>query len=256
MNPILQLTREEFIEYKVNEHHEYWPYFRAMEKYNVEGAPFVCTVRASHKALSLAEFRDKIDEGAVVVDTRSPSAFGGAHIPSSYSVPLNLLSFVSWFISPEKMILAVVDDTRDLEAVSKLTRIGYDNVLGYLAGGLSSWYSLGYSTESLKLIQAKELRSWLESGKECFLLDVRSRDEFEEGHIESAKNVYLGHLQERIDEIPHGLPTAVICGSGNRASIGASVLLRNKYHDVYNFLGGMSAWKKLEYPTSIDVPST
>jgi hydroxyacylglutathione hydrolase len=91
MNPVLQLSRAEFIEYKVNEHHEYAPYFRMMEKVNIEGAPIVRST-LTPSALSVTEFQGRIDAGAQVIDTRSPSAFAGAHITGSYSIPRSVLS--------------------------------------------------------------------------------------------------------------------------------------------------------------------
>ena len=139
----------------------------------------------------------------------------------------------------------------DLEIVSSLARIGYDNIVGYLGGGLASWYSEGYPlVASPHLIVASELKAWLDSEDECFLLDTRSKNEFEAGHIQSATNIYLGHLQERINAVPRSLPIVVICGSGNRASVATSILLRNGYEEVYNFLGAMRAWKNLGYPLS------
>jgi hydroxyacylglutathione hydrolase len=250
MNPVLQLSRDEFIEHKVNEYHEYAPYFRMMEKYNVEGAPFVGAGK-NLKAMSPSEFKKALDEGAVVLDVRSPAAFGGAHIIGSYSIPLSILSFTGWFISADKPIVAVLNGQGDLEVVSSLARLGYDNIVGYLGGGLASWYSAGYPLKACPhLIVASELKAWLESGDECFLLDTRSKDEFEEGHIESATNIYLGHLQEQINDVPRRLPIVVICGSGNRASVATSILLRNGYREVYNFLGAMRAWKNLDYPLS------
>jgi hydroxyacylglutathione hydrolase len=250
MNPLLQLSREEFIEYKVNEHHEYDPYFRMMEKHNVEGAPFVGAGQ-KYKPIPPEEFNRKIDEGAVVLDLRSPPAFGGAHIKGSYSIPPGLLSFTGWFIPFNKPIITVMEDDGDLESLSSLARIGYDNVVGYLGGGLASWYSAGYPLEACKhLITASELKSWLDSGNECYVLDTRSKDEFDEGHIKSATHIYLGRLPERIDEIPRTLPIMVVCGSGNRASVATSILLMNGYGEVYNFLGAMRAWKKLGYPLS------
>jgi len=250
MNPLLQLSREDFVEHKMKEHHEYAPYFKLMEKYNVEGAPFLGSGKR-YEALPLIEFKQKMDEGAVVLDLRSPSAFGGAHIKGSYSIPPGLLSFTGWFIPFDKPIVTVMDDESDPESLSSLARIGYDNVLGYLGGGLASWYSAGYPLEArAHLITANELKSWLDSGKECFILDTRSKDEFEDGYIKSATHIYLGRLQERIDEIPRTLPIMVVCGSGNRASVATSILLKNDYEEVYNFLGAMRAWKKLGYPLS------
>jgi hydroxyacylglutathione hydrolase len=254
MNPFLQLSQEEFVEYKVKEHHEYAPYFKLMEKYNIEGAPFLGAGK-HYEALPLDKFTEKMNEGAVVLDLRSPAAFGGAHIKGSYSIPPGLLSFTGWFISFDKPIITVIDNDSKLDSLSSLARIGYDNVVGYLGGGLASWYSAGYPLEASKhLITASDLKSWLDSGKECFLLDTRSKDEFDEGHIKSATHIYLGHLQERIDEIPRTLPIMVVCGSGNRASVATSILLRNGYEEVYNFLGAMKAWRKLGYPLSQESP--
>lgn len=250
MNPLLQLSREEFIEHKVNEHHEYAPYFRMMEKYNVEGSPFVGAGK-NLKVMSPSEFKKTMDEGAVVLDVRSPAAFGGAHIAGSYSIPLRILSFTGWFISDDKPIITILEGESDLEVVSTLARIGYDNIVGYLGGGLASWYSAGYALKVCPhLIVADELKAWLDSEDECFLLDTRSKGEFEAGHIESATNIYLGHLQERINDVPRRVPIVVICGSGNRASVATSILLRNGYEEVYNFLGAMRAWKALGYPLS------
>ncbi len=249
MNPMLQLSRDDFIHTKVHEHHEYAPYFHRMETYNVEGAPFL-GARQPIPAIPPTEVQQRIKDGAVVLDVRSPPAFGGAHIAGAYSVPLSLLSFTGWFIPPDKPIITVVEDVRDLDAASSLVRIGYDNVAGYLSGGLAAWYSAGHPLTSLNFITASELKAWIDAGKECYLLDVRSKDEYAEGHIASATNIYLGHLQDRITEIPRHHPIVVICGSGNRASVGASILLRNGYDQVYNFLGAMRAWNKLQYPVS------
>lgn len=250
MNPLLQLSREEFVEHKMKEHHEYAPYFKLMEKYNVEGSPFLGSGK-HYEALTLDEFRQKMGEGAVVLDLRSPSAFGGAHIKGSYNIPPGLLSFTGWFIPFDKTILTIIDSDSDLASLVSLARIGHDNVVGFLGDGLESWYSAGYPLEArAHLITASELKAWLDSGKECFVLDTRSKDEFEEGHIKSATHIYLGRLQERIAEVPRTLPIMVVCRSGNRASVATSILLRNGYEEVYNFLGAMRAWKNLGYPLS------
>ncbi len=249
LNPLLQLSKEEFIKHKIEERHQYIPYFKLMEKYNVEGAPFL-GAGPNYKALSPIEFKKEIGKNTIILDVRSPSAFGGAHIPNSYSIPKKALSLVGWFIPHDKPILIVIDDVNDLKYISGLARIGYDNVRGYLAGGLASWYSLGYPLKSLGLLRPDDLKSWLDSGKECFVLDVRSADEFEDGHIESATNIYVGNINKQIKKIPKKYPIVVVCETGNRASVAASILLKNGYEKVYNVLGGMNAWKELGYAVS------
>jgi len=225
------------------------PTFRRMETYNVEGAPFLGGGQPL-QAMPPVEVQQRMEDGAVVLDVRSPSAFGGAHILGSYSVPLSLLSFTGWLIPPNQPIVTIMDDVDDLDRVATLARIGYDNVKGYLSGGLAAWYEAGYPLAALNFIPASELKAWIDAGRECYLLDVKSQDEFSEGHIASATNIYLGHLQERLTEVPRSRPIVVVCGTGARASIGASILLRNGYDEVYNFLGAMKAWNELEYPVT------
>jgi len=247
MNPMLQKTKENFIKFKVQEHHKYIPYFRMMEKYNVEGAPFVGVGR-NLKALSAKKFQEKINDGAVLLDTRSSAAFAGAHIEGSYNIPTGILSFVGWFLPYDKPVILVVDNELDYVA-SNLSRIGYDNIDGYLAYSIESWFNSGYPLESSSLLSASKLKERLDSGEKIVLLDVRSKEELLEKRMKDVMNIYVGHLEERVKEIPIGNPIVTICETGNRASLASSILLRNGHNNVYNLLGGMSSWSKSGYPT-------
>jgi hydroxyacylglutathione hydrolase len=247
MNPKLQKPKQDFIKFKVQEHHEYIPYFRVMEKYNVEGAPFV-GLGQKLEALSVKEFQNRINDGAVIVDTRSPAAFAGAHIERSYSIPTEILSFVGWFLSYDGPFVLVVDNNLDY-ITSNLSRIGYDNITGYLADGIESWFNSGYPVESSGLLSASKLKEKLDSGENMILLDVRSKEEFEEKRMKDARNIYVGHLEDCVEEIPKDDPIVTICETGNRASLAASILRRNGYDNVHNLLGGMSSWSESKYPT-------
>ena len=247
MNPLLQMSKEDFIAYKVTEHHEYAPYFRQMEQYNREGAPFV-EGRPTPTALTPDQLQRRLDAGALLVDTRAPTAFGGAHISGAYNIPASRLSIAGWLLPYDQPILLLTEDTADLEyATQSLIHIGYDNVEGYLAQGLSAWFKAGYPLESSGLLTAQALKDRLDAGEALTLLDVRSRDEWAAGHIPGVQHIYLGLLEPRLDEVPSGLPIVVICKTGTRASAGASILLRRGRRDVYNLLGGMDAWKKRNY---------
>jgi hydroxyacylglutathione hydrolase len=243
------MSKEQFIEYKVKEHHEYIPYFRNMEIYNVEGAPFIGSV-PDPKALRPEEFKDQIDQGALVLDTRSPISFGGAFIQSSYSIPVDILSFAGWVIPYDKPFLVIAEDNTMLEyTITSLIRIGYDNIEGYLRKGLESWVRSGYPLEYVDLMTVSELKEKLDDGEEIKLLDVRSKEEYEEGHIKGVQNIYVGHLEEHLKDVPQDQPMVVICGVGTRASLGASILLRKGRRDIHNLLGGMTAWEEAGYPT-------
>jgi hydroxyacylglutathione hydrolase len=245
---ILQNRKKDFIRIKAAEHHERPPYFRKMEKYNLEGPPLLRHL-PDPDHLAPKEFLKRMGRGALVVDTRKPSAFGGAHIKGSYSIWLEgLPSQAGWVLSYGTPILLVLEDDVYLdEAVRYLIRLGYDGIDGYLCG-VEAWYNEALNTEHLGLLTIQELRARREDEDRIGVLDVRGDDEWEDGHIEGAMHIPLGHLKERLKEVPRNLPIAVVCKVGNRASLGASILRREGYKEVYNVLGSMTAWKKAMYP--------
>ncbi|WP_455280162.1 rhodanese-like domain-containing protein, partial [[Eubacterium] cellulosolvens] len=124
-----------------------------------------------------------------------------------------------------------------------------DNIDGYLADGIESWFNSGYPIESLGLLSPSKLKEKLDSREKTILLDVRSKQEFEQKRMKDVMHIYVGHLEERVKEVPIGNPIVTICETGNRASVAASILLRNGHKSVHNLLGGMTSWSKSKYPT-------
>jgi hydroxyacylglutathione hydrolase len=253
-NPVLQKTKEDFIEFKVNEHHEYPPYFRKMEQYNLEGPPLLKII-PDPPALSPRKFQQYIKQGALVIDARKPPAFGGAHIKDSYNIWLNGIPvFAGWVLSYDKPILLILESGEQLEtAVRYLIRLGYDNIEGYLCAdtdscGLKSWYIEDYPMSHSKMLTVQELKRKLNQGNNLTILDVRSDEEWKTSHIKGALHIYVGHLEKKLKEIPTNHPIVVICSIGNRASFGASILRRGGFKDIYPVLGGMIAWNKAENP--------
>jgi len=248
-NPLLQMSKDEFIRYKLAEKLERPHYFRQMEKYNLAGAPILGFLPLP-APLSPADFKREMERGAVVVDTSYPAAFGGAHIKGSYSIWLEGLPiFAGWVLSYDKPILLILDDQHHLEkAVRYLIRSGYDWIVGYLKGGVEGWYNAGFPVEHLRVLTVHELKAKLDRGEELTILDDRSEREWNEGHIKGALHIYVGHIKERMADIPKDRPVAILCNMGHRAGLGASVLLREGCREVYNVLGGMTAWKAAGYP--------
>lgn len=252
-NPLLQLSRKEFIKHKLAEHPERPHYFRQMEKYNLQGPPLLgCMPLPS--PLTPAEFREEMGKGAVVVDTSEPAAFGGAHIKGAYSIWLEGLPvFAGWVLPYDKPILLVLEDEAHLEkAVRYLIRAGYDQIDGYLKGGTEGWYNAGLPVESLPLLSVHHLKDRLDRGEVLAVLDTREQDEWEKGHISGAQHIYVGNLEERLAEVPRDKPVAVICNVGHRAGLGASILLRAGLSPVYNVLGSVMAWIAAGYPVTGD----
>jgi hydroxyacylglutathione hydrolase len=195
-----------------------------------------------------------MERGAVVVDTSYPAAFGGAHIKGSYSIWLEGLPvFAGWALSYDKPMLLVLEDQCHLDrAVRYLIRVGYDQIVGYLEGGIEGWYNAGFPVEHLQVLTVYELKAKIDRREELTILDVRGENEWSKGHIKGAQHIYVGRIKERMAEIPKERPVAVLCNVGHRAGLGASILLREGYRKVYNVLGSMAAWKAAGYPISTD----
>jgi hydroxyacylglutathione hydrolase len=252
-NPMLQKSKDEFIKQKLTEQPERPYYFRKMEKYNLEGPPLLGCMPLP-LPFTPNEFKEKMESGAVVVDASEPAAFGGAHIKGAYSIWLEGLPvFAGWVLSYDKPILLVLEDQSHLEkAVRYLIRAGYDQIIGYLKGGTEGWYNAGFPTESLPLLSVHQLKAMMDRGDELLVLDTRGQDEWESGHIKGALHIYVGHLEQRLAEVPRDEPVAVICNVGHRAGLGASILLRAGYQEVYNVLGSVKAWVAAGFPTTTD----
>ncbi|MFP4169693.1 MAG: MBL fold metallo-hydrolase [Methanomassiliicoccales archaeon] len=247
-NPALQAeSEEEFVSMKVGEMQAVPPYFRRMEEYNLEGPPMLQEAPVP-RPLPPEEFQGWMDRGAVVVDTRGPPGFS-VHIGGSYSIWIEgIPSFAGCVLPHDTPLLLVLDDMDRLKrAWSYLVRLGYDNVVGYLKGGIDRWIELAYPTERLGLLTAKELKKALEE-TDMMVLDVRPREEFLEGHIEGAMNIYCGELERRVSEVPKDRPVAVVCSVGYRGTMGASILSRAGCIEANIVVGGTAAWESAGYP--------
>ncbi|MBN1134724.1 MAG: MBL fold metallo-hydrolase [Methanosarcinaceae archaeon] len=248
-NQALQKTdKKEFIRLKIEEHFEFPPYFRKMEQYNLEGPPLLNSLPVPN-LLSPEDFRKELKKGTLVVDTRMPHSFGGAHIRNTYSIWLGgIPSFAGWVLPYDKPILLVLEEKEQLEsAVRYLIRLGYDNITGFLNGGISAWYINALPIDSFNLISVHDLKNMLEKGEKMFILDVRSDEEWREGHIRYALNIYIGNLERNLDKVPRDCRIIIYCGTGRRSNIAASILKKHGYDRIYNVLGSMTAWRSAGY---------
>ena len=250
-NPYLQPNKEDFVQKSCNEELVVPRYFRKMEDYNLNG-PTLLSELSYPSALSLEAFEEEMQESKVIVmDTRMPYAFAGSHIPNSLSMWLGGTSvYTGWLLDPEQYIIFVLERPSDIDIVTpRLRRLGFDNMCGYLCGGMNEWQEAGNPITNVNTISVLELKSKLEKD-EVVLLDVREPSEWkEEGTIEGAKQIFFADLPEKTGNIPKDKPVAVTCSVGNRSSIAASILERAGFKSVSNVLGGTTAWTNLGYPT-------
>ena len=205
----------------------------------------------SLKELSPAAFKEKMSESdCVVLDARSYHAFASQHLAGSWHLDLNgnFPTFAGWVIPTDKDVLLVADDYKKaLEANLWARRVGIDRIVGYLDGGMVAWAVAGLRTNHNGLISAEELHDMFQRGKNFVLLDVRAPLEFEDSHIEGAVNIPVADLRTRYNELIPSETTVLICSSGNRSSLGSSILKQHGFDDVLNVAGGMTGYSAAGY---------
>jgi hydroxyacylglutathione hydrolase len=201
--------------------------------------------------LSPSVFMEKLaGSDCLVLDSRSYHAFSGQHLEDAWHLDLNgnYPTFTGWVIPTDKDILLVADDYKKAqEANLWARRVGMDRIIGYLDGGMAAWAVEGLSTSHSGLISAEELHDLLQKGDHLVLLDVRAPLEFEESHIEGAINIPVADLRTRYTELDPAKTTVLVCSSGNRSSLGVSILKQHGFKDVINVAGGMTGYSAAGY---------
>ncbi len=191
--------------------------------------------------LAPAAFADARAKGAVVLDVRNSAEYGSAHLPGALHVSLDgqYASWVGTLVGPDESLLMVAPDARIEEAVMRLTRVGYENVVGTLDGGMKAWTAEGRLTAASP---DEPIGDAIRAGRR--VLDVRRAPEWEASHLEGAVHVPLHQLPQRVAELDSSADWVVVCASGYRSTIAASVLERAGFTHVTNAAGGMDAWMR------------
>lgn len=182
----------------------------------------------------------KETQNLLVIDMRNPDEFAKKHFPGSINIPIKG-AFISWMemvFTPDVDYILILPDLQVLEPLKmRLALIGMEKMKGYiLVEEMKDEFS-----ESFPFLPPAEI------GKRM-VIDVRTPPEWHAGHIESAKNIELPNLQKVINEVPKETPLAVICGSGYRASVAASIFKKAGFKDVANMQGGMQLWRDKGMP--------
>lgn len=252
LNPYLDadLSLEHFVDKVLATVPPFPDYYRRMKTVNSEGPPPLNGL-PELASLHASDARRRVEDGHIVLDVRHQLAFGGGHIPGAYGIggDHRLSQWAAWVVPYDRPILLVGEPGEDLElAVRRLVRVGLDRIEGQLEGGMQTWIAAGYEIESIPQLPIPRLRAALQRADPMTLLDVRTEEEWTAGHIDGAIHIFGGELPDRVDEIPQDRPLAVICGSGYRSTVAASVLRRAGRTDVLNVPGGMGAWYSRDYP--------
>jgi len=242
-NSRLQIRdRNEFIKVKVAEHHYQPPYFRLMEALNLSGTDPMYPQPAALGIDDIKDFGDQV----VRVDVRSAEAYAAAHLPGALCVPGEMIpAFAGWLIKPEqRMVLIAENADQAWQAARHLGRIGFDRVEGYLAG-IMDWVTAGEPFASIEFADTATVEQRLNRRPADWrLLDVRGLEEVGAQPMPEAAHIYVGELPGKLPELDSNKAYTVMCASGQRAAIAASVLERSGYNKVDVYLGSMAAWQQ------------
>lgn len=241
-NPRLQIeSREAFIDVKVAENHYQPPYFRLMERLNMDGgeaAPRVMRPRS----LTLQQLDDCGADH--LIDIREPMAYASGHLPGSMSLPVSMIpAFAGWFISEGQSVALIASDEAQLAtAMTHLVRIALDNIVGGYVGIVPA-AAQGKEMQKTPMIGTTEVEDRLNNASGWTLLDVRDDDERADSAIEGSQHIYVGHLNEQWHKLDKDRRYTLMCASGARATIAAGWLASKGFEHLDIYLGSMGAWQ-------------
>lgn len=236
------MTKDEFIQEVTDGLQSPPVYFGENVAMNKSGyAAFDSIKQRGLTPLSAEEFL-ALDDDVVLLDTRSADEFGLGHVPGSIFIGLDG-QFAPWvgalMPSVKQRIALIAPIGREEETVTRLARVGYDNVIGYLNGGISAWEG---SLEKIDRLTATEVEAGLPS--EEIIVDVRRPGEYSAEHLEGVPNIPLDFINERMDAFPKDKTLVLHCAGGYRSMIAASILKARGFHRVKDVIGGYNALSK------------
>ena len=249
------MTKEEFIKELTDGLLPPPAYFPLNVKLNKEGYQDIEKVIARGQcALSPKAFEAAANEtDTVVLDVRHQDQFAAGHVPRSIFIGLNG-DFAPWvgalIKDVNQSILLVVEKEKLKEAITRLSRVGFDNTLGYFDGGIEAWKSEGKELDRVSAITASAFKDVITSNVDTKVVDVRKASEYLSEHIISAVNFPLSEINEYLAEMPSGEDVYVHCKSGYRSMIASSILKSRGVHNVIDLEKGFDAIKEVDIPVS------
>ena len=236
-------------------------YFAKNARMNKEGYDsFDDVLERGAIALAPEKFEEIVEKtAAIMLDTRSSEEYAKEHVPNSIFIGLDG-SFAPWvgalIVDIKHPIVLITDEGREEEAVTRLARVGYDNTLGYLSGGVQAWRKSGKETDSVESISAEEFHSRINSGVVSNVLDVRKPTEFLSQHVESAQNFPLDYINSNMKRLSKDETYYMHCRSGYRSMIFASILKSRGFHKVVDIKKGWVAIEEAGIPITEHVCPT
>ena len=242
------MTKEEFIDAILTGLTPPPGYFPQNVMLNIQGYESIDdVVKKGTTPLDVKAFEKEMKKKSVIVlDTRDAQVFAKGCIPKSYNIGIDG-SFANWvgttITNTKQPILIVADKGREKEVATRLARIGFDNTLGYLKGGIEAWMEAGREIDTINSISVEDLAEKIKKEKVA-IIDVRRASEYNSEHIENAINAPLDYLTDSISKLDKQKTYYVHCRSGYRSMVFASILRAKGYKHLVDINGGMEAIKK------------
>lgn len=233
-----------FVKYLLEDQPEPPKYFAMMKHLNKVDRPLLTEV-PKQKKLSAEEVKTAMSNGIKLIDTRNKVDFAVGFVPDSINIQGNnaFATWMGWFVNYQEKFMLVATDEQIEDLTRKLMRIGLDNVLGYI----SDVNTLDIELQKADIIGIEEFKTYL-NRDEIQVIDLRNDTEYKAGHIEGVPQVFIGTLPENLEKIDKNKPLVIHCQSGDRATIGYSLLKKFGFKNVKNYSGSINEWIKLGNP--------
>lgn len=248
------MTKEEFIKELLDGLGRPPAYFPQNVLMNIKGYDSLDVVlQKGAKPLSAKEFETLANEtDAIILDVRHEDDFVKEHIPGSIFIGLHG-GFAPWvgalIMNVTQPILLVTPQGKEEETVTRLARVGFDNSLGYLNGGLTAWTQAGLDTDSVRSVAPEE---FAQAGDGTLVVDSRRPGEFESGHVLGALNIPLDFVNDQMGQVPKNADFYLHCAGGYRSVIMASILKARGYHNIINVEKGFGGIKATSVKTTLN----
>lgn len=245
-NPALQFENEhDFVEYILDDQPETPDYFGLMKRVNKTG-PALLSDYPVGRLLGVNQLKPLIKSDQLIIDTRDRKLFADGHVPGTILIECDQLGeWAGWFVDYDSPVYLIVEKHKRENAIDVLRKIGVDTIKGFFDPRAIA--EAGLNTQSFTNRKPEEVADDVANGKYRFI-DVRSKSEWNEGHVPQAEHWFLGKLDEKVGSMETDQPILTQCGSGVRSSIAASILQANGIETVINLDGGMNAWKAADLP--------
>jgi hydroxyacylglutathione hydrolase len=230
-----------FIKYLLEDQPEPPKYFAMMKHLNKVDRPLLTEV-PKLKQLSVVELKDAMAKGMKLIDARSKADFADGFIPGSVNIQGNnsFATWAGWFLKYDEQFILLADEDQLDDLTRKLMRIGLDNIYGYIPS-TAVWTDAGRTLEKVNVISFETAKELI-TNNGVQVVDLRGASEYNAGHIAKADNVFVGTLEDNLDKISKDKKVIIHCQSGDRSTIGYSILAKNGFKNVSNFSGSINEW--------------